>query len=146
MPSKLLKQLFLGLGCDYIYTHGASWSKWIWKGSSAASRIISQNVLLILILLEVQWNQTSTCTNDFHITDLEERNDCVFKRHIITNFLGSFQIWMTLFWVTKNMDRSIEGKCEMKMDHHCPKVGICFGLRNHKAFWLLLLYLYRCKL
>jgi palmitoyltransferase ZDHHC2/15/20 len=31
-------------------------------------------------------------------------------------------------------------KCVIRMDHHCPFVGNCVGIGNHKLFWNFLLY------
>ena len=31
-------------------------------------------------------------------------------------------------------------KCVIRMDHHCPFVGTCVGIGNHKLFWNFLLY------
>jgi hypothetical protein len=35
---------------------------------------------------------------------------------------------------------SICDACVMRMDHHCPWVGNCVGIGNHKLFWNFLLH------
>lgn len=32
------------------------------------------------------------------------------------------------------------GSCVLRMDHHCPWIGNCVGFRNHKYFFLLVVY------
>ena len=35
---------------------------------------------------------------------------------------------------------SICGRCVMGMDHHCPWMNNCIGIKNHKAFMLFNMY------
>ena len=37
------------------------------------------------------------------------------------------------------------GRCVLKMDHHCPWMNNCIGLKNQKAFLLFNMYVMICS-
>ncbi|KAM7207554.1 palmitoyltransferase [Naviculisporaceae sp. PSN 640] len=122
---------------------GSSPSKVEWLGRGT----VFVSVLLYLLL---NWSYTvavftppGSTTNDSGYSSLPTHNTHAPPTSFTAKANGEIRFCKKC--VARKPDRahhcSTCGRCVLKMDHHCPWLATCIGLRNHKAFLLFLIYL-----
>ncbi|ORY13160.1 DHHC palmitoyltransferase-domain-containing protein [Clohesyomyces aquaticus] len=144
-----------------LFVYGlTSWAVWVEAGIGFAPPIKNawtgkfSSALGIFFYLMLNWSYTTAVFTDPG-SPLNLNNG---YSHLPTQESGAVQQY-TSFTVkastgdirfckkcqTKKPDRahhcSTCKRCVLKMDHHCPWLATCVGLRNYKAFILFLLYL-----
>ncbi|THV53571.1 hypothetical protein BGAL_0047g00230 [Botrytis galanthina] len=123
----------IGFLADGSRTH------WIGKGTS---------FLGIIIYLLLNWSYTAAVFTSPGTTTAANHGYSALPTHnpVATNFTvkSNGELRYCKKCQARKPDRthhcSTCGICVLKMDHHCPWLATCVGLRNYKAFLLFLIY------
>ena len=92
------------------------------------------NFTFFMMILDMFAYYAATFTNVFEIEqDLPYLKEVVGQPKVYCKKCESFK-------PERTHHCSVCEKCVQKMDHHCPWIVNCVGQRNHKSFFLFMVY------